>query len=125
MSGANRARTRRRRQAGQSMVEYTVVLVFGVLVLTTGPGGDVIINLLDVLNDNYRGYSYTISLSDPPDHDTLYHYLNDPDTDIPYNPADLLNELGQYTSFPTLESFPKDMLPKSVGDILDGAISFF
>ena len=45
-------------QTGQAMVEYVVVLVFGVMVLTIGPGGDVILDLLGVMNDNHQGYSY-------------------------------------------------------------------
>lgn len=58
-------------QAGQGMVEYIVVLVFGVMLLTTGPGGDVLLDLLGVLNDNHQGYSYAASLSTLPDHDNV------------------------------------------------------
>ncbi len=58
-------------QFGQSMPEYTVVLVFGVLVLTTGPGGDVMQQLLGVIKENYEGYSYAVSLSEPPDYDDV------------------------------------------------------
>ena len=54
-------------QTGQSMVEYTVVSVFGVLVLTTGPGGDVVIELTNAVRSNYDAYSYAVSLSDYPD----------------------------------------------------------
>ena len=53
---------------GQAMVEYTVILAFGVLVLL-GPGGDVIRELEDVMKQNYRGYSYAMSLSTMPDFD--------------------------------------------------------
>ncbi len=54
----------RKFQCGQSMVEYTVVLVFGVMVLTTGPGGDVIQDLLTVLNDKlYPVKAYETQLS--------------------------------------------------------------
>ena len=60
--------TRAKRMAGQGMVEYTVILAFGVLVLL-GPGGDVIKELEDVFKQNYRGYSYAMSLSTLPDFD--------------------------------------------------------
>ena len=113
-----------RRQAGQSMVEYTVVLAFGVMVLTTG-GADRVVQLLDIINDLYSGYSYSISLSDTPDHDTLYDYLNDPDVDSPIDPSDVIDKLDQYTNFPTLDEFPSDLLPDSPADILEGAVSFF
>lgn len=59
------------------MVEYIVVLVFGVMVLTVGPGGDVLLDLLGVLNDNYQGYSYSASLSTLPEHDNLALYATD------------------------------------------------
>ncbi len=54
-------------QTGQAMVEYTVVTVFGVLVLTTGPGGDYILKLTNAVRANYDAYSYAVSLSDYPD----------------------------------------------------------
>ena len=64
-------------QTGQGMVEYIVVLVFGVMVLTVGPGGDVLLDFLGVLNDNYQGYSYSASLSTLPDYDNLALYATD------------------------------------------------
>tara|TARA_R110002072_G_scaffold32211_5_gene98613 strand:+ start:6036 stop:6389 length:354 start_codon:yes stop_codon:yes gene_type:complete len=64
-------------QAGQGMVEYIVVLVFGVMVLTVGPGGDILLDFLGVLNDNYQGYSYSASLSTLPDHDNFALYAVD------------------------------------------------
>ncbi|MFQ5658867.1 MAG: hypothetical protein ACE5GZ_00465 [Gammaproteobacteria bacterium] len=63
-------------QIGQSMVEYTIVLVFGVLALTTGPSGDVMQDLLKVIKQNYEGYSYGISLSELPDFDSATEYKN-------------------------------------------------
>ena len=55
-------------QIGQSMIEYTVVVTFGVLTLTTGPMRDVIVNdLIPAIRNNYEGYSYAVSLSDYPD----------------------------------------------------------
>ena len=112
-----------RRQSGQSMVEYTVILAFGIMVLTSG-GSDRIIQLLDVINDLYSGYSYSISLSDTPDQDTLYDYLNDPDVESPIDPNDIVDKLNQYTHFPTLKGMPTG-LPNSPADILAGAVSFF
>lgn len=64
-------------QIGQGMVEYIVVLAFGVMVLTVGPGGDVLLDFLGVLNDNYQGYSYSASLSTLPDHDNLALYATE------------------------------------------------
>ena len=106
------------------MVEYTVILAFGVMVLTSG-GADRMVQLLDIINDLYSGYSYSISLSDTPDHDTLYDYLNDPDVESPIDPGDIVDKIGQYTHFPTLEEFPTDLLPDSPADILEGVGSFF
>jgi len=117
------------RQAGQSMVEYTVVLVFGVMVLTTGPGGDVILQLTDVIKNKYQGYSYSVSLSYPPVYDSLGEYLLN-ETDA-INPNDIVSELQQFTSFPTLPDFDDVMsqagvsFPNSPADVLDGVGSFF
>ena len=112
-------------QCGQSMVEYTVVLVFGVMVLTTGPGGDVILELLEVLKDKYQGYSYAVSLSTPPEHDNLGEYLVDADIVDPIDPNDLMDKIEDYTSLPNLQEFAMDQLPDSAADILEGATSFF
>ncbi|MCZ6666962.1 MAG: hypothetical protein O7B81_16805 [Gammaproteobacteria bacterium] len=54
------------RVTGQAMVEYTIVLAFGVMMLY-GPGGNVIRELEEVFRNNYRGYSYAMSLSALPD----------------------------------------------------------
>lgn len=51
------------------MVEYTVILAFGVLLLM-GPGGDVLLDLAHVVKNKYRGYSYAMSLSPLPDFGT-------------------------------------------------------
>ena len=51
------------------MVEYTVILAFGLLTLL-GPGGDVLHDLADVLRNSYRGYTYALSMSPLPDFDT-------------------------------------------------------
>ena len=115
----------KRSQIGQSMVEYTVVLVFGVMVLTTGPGGDVILKLLDVLKDKYQGYSYAVSLSSPPQYDNLGEYLVDEDIVDPIDPGDLVDQIQDFTSLPNLQEFAMDQLPDSAADILEGAGSFF
>ena len=62
-------------QTGQAMVEYTVVTVFGVLVLTTGPGGDYILKLTEAVRDNYDAYSYAVSLSDYPDKQDYFELI--------------------------------------------------
>ena len=108
------------RQTGQSMVEYTIV--FGVMVLTTGPAGDVILDLLAMLNNKYQGYSYAISMSDLPQHDTINDYLA---TQYAVTPDDILNEVTDYFDLPALDTFPTDLLPDSPADIIDGAGSFF
>lgn len=99
----------RLRQRGQGMVEYVVVLVFGVMVMVIGPGGDVLLDLLGVMNDKYHGYSYATSLSTLPDHDSLGDYLTDADIINPIEPGDLFTALEEYTSFPTLEMPSMDM----------------
>lgn len=59
----------RSRQRGQAMVEYTVILAFGLMMLL-GPGGDVLRDLADVMKNNYRGYTYALSMSPLPEFDT-------------------------------------------------------
>ena len=109
-------------QSGQSMVEYTIVLVFGVMVLTSGPAGDVILDLLATLNNKYQGYSYAVSMSDLPQYDTLNDYLK---TKYDIDPDKLADQISHYLSLPTLSAFPTDQLPNSAADIIDGAGSFF
>lgn len=74
-------------QCGQAMIEYTVILAFGLMVLL-GPGGDIIAALAGVLKNNYRSYSYAMSMSPLPDFDTgpeLREYITetavDPEVD--------------------------------------------
>ncbi len=112
-------------QRGQSMVEYTLVLVFGVLVLTSGPGQGAIGALMNVIQMNYQGYSYAVSLSEIPDHDSLGAYLTDTGVVDPIDPTDVVNQITNYTSFPSISSFPTDLFPTSPQDVLDGATSFF
>lgn len=68
-SQINRQCTSARRLRGQSMVEYIVILAFGMLVLL-GPGTDIMRALRDVLRNNYGSYSYAMSLSPLPDFGT-------------------------------------------------------
>jgi len=61
-------------QRGQSMIEYTVVAVFGILTITTGPMKDTITDVRDAIRSNYAGYTYAISFSDLPDSDSVGAY---------------------------------------------------
>lgn len=102
------------RQRGQSMVEYTVVTVFGILVLTTGPGGNVIVDLTNAIRNNFKGYTYAVSLSDLPDKDdpaslsALYTSQGMPAEQIEYLvdlPEDLISEVLNYNvgSLPSVQ----------------------
>jgi len=64
----------RRQQFGQSMVEYTVVIAFGILTLSTGLMTDAVDDLMATIHQNYAGYSFAISLSDYPDDETVSDY---------------------------------------------------
>jgi len=90
------------RQKGQAMIEYTVVSVFGILVLTTGPGRGVIGDLEDAIRNNYDGFSYAVSLSDFPDKNDIddltdmYEAQGLPDDRVAYladDPVDLVSDL--------------------------------
>ena len=71
----NKTGRTRRQQLGQSMVEYTVVIVFGILVLSGSPKtSDVVASLMDTINRNYKGYSFALSISDYPDYETASEY---------------------------------------------------
>jgi hypothetical protein len=130
------------RQAGQSMVEYTVVLVFGVLALTTGPSGDVIQQLMNVIKGNYMGYSYALSMSEPPDFDSAADYelaleaqgLDQDEIDrLAVDTPDALKVLQYFNRDPSSVlsdlkdkmSDPTSLLPQNVGDVTEGAGSFF
>ena len=66
----------RPRQRGQSMVEFTVVVVFFCLTLTSDPALDAIQNLMDTFKERHQHYSYTVSLSDYPDTTLLSEFKN-------------------------------------------------
>lgn len=57
--------TRRRRQRGQSTIEYLVVLMVGVIVLVTGSDPP-IQKLATAIREYYTDYSYAISVSSMP-----------------------------------------------------------
>lgn len=122
------------KQAGQSMVEYTVVSVFGILVLTTGPGGDVVVELTNAVRDNYDGYSYAVSLSDFPDKEnyleliTMYNEQDMPSATREYltdNPNQLVEDLKTYA----LDALPPEVregidIASGVGLSLDDFCDF-
>ena len=64
----------RRQQLGQSMIEYTIVISFGILTLSSTPMKDAIAKLMETVRQNYTGYSFAISLSDYPDSDSANNY---------------------------------------------------
>lgn len=126
------------KQLGQSMTEYTVVLVFGVMVLTTGPGGDVMQELLAVLKKNYEGYTFGISMSETPDYESADEYalalesygVEDEQIEkLAVDTADMLAGAGLFNTDPSdqLDKFKDSLpdMPPSMGDIIDGAGSFF
>ena len=101
----HKGRARYLRQKGQAMIEYTVVTVFGILVLTTGPGRGVIEDLENAVRNNYDGFSYAVSLSDYPDKENYFELIsmyNDqgmPSDQREYltdNPNELIQALGSF-----------------------------
>lgn len=62
------------RQHGQSMVEYTVVVVFFCLTLTSEPMLNMIGKLADTLKQRHQHYSYVVSLSDYPDANAIERF---------------------------------------------------
>ncbi len=54
----------RKRQAGQAVVEYTIVLMLAVVVLLARP--DVITELVETLKEIYAAFVYAISFSSTP-----------------------------------------------------------
>ena len=74
------------------MIEYTIVLAFGVLTLTTGPMQDVIATLTQRIQDHYTGYSYAVSLSDIPDADFINLNALYTDQGLPQETIDYLDD---------------------------------
>lgn len=127
----------RRSQLGQSMIEYCVVVTFGVLTLTTGPMKSLIFELTDTIQNNFQGYSYAISLSDTPDHtnsvdlETMLITQGVPDDQAAYlsqNPFALSEDLEDFpTSVPDFASAVDDILDAvglSPSDFLEGLSPF-
>jgi len=56
------------------MIEYTVVIVFGILTLSSGPVKVAVNDLLTSIRNNYHGYSYAIAFSDIPDSNSHQEY---------------------------------------------------
>ncbi len=110
-------------QKGQSMAEYVVILMFGVMVLTMSPGGDILLDLLAVINDNHQGYSYAASLSTLPQYDSLGDYVLEANGEDITAVENKLKEL--YNSVPSSPTFafPSEV-PPSVTDLTEG-LSFF
>ena len=98
----------RRSQLGQSMIEYCVVVSFGVLTISTGPISNLVFTEIpNTIRNNFEGYSYAISLSDTPDHTNsadlkdLLESQGVPPEQAAYlaqNPFDLMNYLDDYSS---------------------------
>ncbi len=107
-------------QTGQSMIEYTVVSVFGILVLTTGPGGDVLVELTDAVRDNYDAYSYAVSLSDYPDKENYIELIQ------MYNDQGMPSEQREYlTDNPNqLVEDLKDLALSSLPPEIQDAVTF-
>ena len=59
---------------GQSMVEYTVVIMFGILTMSSAPMRVAVDSLMETIRQNYAGYSFAISLSDYPDYADVNTY---------------------------------------------------
>ena len=101
-----------KRQLGQAMIEYTVVSVFGILVLVHGAkqlesddDDYIMVKLADAIRNNYDGFSYAVSLSDYPDKENyfdlrdMYEEQGMPSDQLEYltdNPNDLILMLGSF-----------------------------
>lgn len=55
-----------KKQRGQSMVEYAVIVTY-VIVVALYSADDVRTAIVDALKGSYQGYSYTISIAEMPD----------------------------------------------------------
>ncbi len=107
----------RYRQTGQAMAEYTVVLFFGVMVLATGNPSPVE-RLAAVIQDNWRGYSFALSLSDAPD--GIPAGVNTAGLD--YNYTGMLTSLSRYVG--TDLKHCKEILEVSPEVLKNGPLGF-
>jgi len=119
------------------MIEYCVVVTFGVLTLTTGPMKDVIFQVTDTIENNFQGYSYAISISDTPDHENsadlkdmlvLQGVPEDQAAYLAQNPFDLMQYLDDIpVSIPDFAAGVEeisDALGLSPSDFLEGISPF-
>ncbi len=133
MGGVHRLRGLR--QAGQAMVEYVIVVAFGVLLIVgigaeDGPLSAVVGDAVDAVQSNYEGYSFAVSMSDYPDVDSSLEYRDlleaqgIPEDRIDYltdDPTDLVNDLvNEYVvaNLPGLGEFDFSSLPLNPMDFL-------
>ena len=72
----NKTGISRRRQLGQSMVEYAIVISLGILTISSAPMRDFVDGLMATIHQNYAGYSFALSLSDYPDYADVDLYWN-------------------------------------------------
>ena len=111
-------------QTGQSIVEYTVVSVFGILVLMTGPGKNTIIELTNAVRSNYDAYSYAVSLSDYPDKENYIELIS------MYNDQGMPSEQREYLTdnpnqlIENLKDLALASLPPEINDAVTFASSF-
>ncbi len=120
----------RRTQQGQSIVEYTVILAFGFLVLIAGD--DILQATLEALHNNYKGYSYAVSVADIPDYDNLYEFgMSTPEAELAEarlgQLMDVFDDItaGGFPDLPTFDDIAGNVIPDSPADFLDGAGQFF
>lgn len=127
------ASTKPWRQYGQGMVEYVVVLatvVFALTVPLNGAGSNNVIEEIEqVLQDNYEGYSFAVSLSEMPDAVSMDEALQmfedaggDPNqlTDA----GDLIQKVDDFLDISFSDLIP-DVTDFSVDDLLDGELPSF
>lgn len=121
------------RQYGQGMVEYVVVLatvVFALTVPLNGAGSNNVIEEIEqVLQDNYEGYSFAVSLSEMPDAVSMDEALQmfedaggDPNqlTDA----GDLIQQVDDFLDISFSDLIP-NVTDFSVDDLLDGELPSF
>ncbi len=65
-----------KKQSGQAMAEYIVVIASLVMLYNVTPVRDGVVDLENAINNKAKGYSYGISLSDYPDAESLQDLIN-------------------------------------------------
>jgi len=107
------------RQQGQGMVEFTIILIFCIMIMTIGPGGDILLDMLGVMNDKQQGYSYATSMSDLPQYDNNAAYVIANPNGV--NASVLANQINNFTSFPQITTPPTSLIPTSPNAFLQGS----